>query len=153
MTTVNEMFRGQETYQDYNLLKVMSSNGVTDLKMSLKYAPQTDKNPEPAVLIHISGLLPNGRYLNEDVWPTKQIGKDDLAKFGVLKDGVFTPAFVPANIDYRVGYRAVRSLLTGELKVVESRPKWTLVKNGNDDVVLTGERRTFHGEQGEWVEI
>lgn len=137
-----------ENYVDYVASLYLHAVQVDDVKFTLKYAPQTEKNSVPAILVHVEGVQRStGIIVNFDIWPRNDFADEtELLKFfAKAEDGTLTPKFVPDDIHFRVGYRAVKDLETGETKVIESKPKMiALIKDGKK-VVLTGEKREYQG--------
>ena len=94
----------QDNYTDYNAQDYFKDLGCKTVKFTFKYAPETDNNPVPAILINIGGSMPNGKRLNRDLWPQKDFTEEDLK---MIFNEDFTPKIEPEDIGFRIGYGVV----------------------------------------------
>lgn len=130
--------------------------GATSVKITSKYAPKTDKNPEPAVLMHIEGVIPGanredaGIIINADYWPRNNASKEELAELLTpIKDEsgkvVGYDGKEVNDIILRFGYTIDVDPLTGE-KTQKEGVKWIAFapKGSADFKRLSGEQRAFH---------
>ena len=76
MTNIN---LSQESYIDYVGSKFFNALGVQNIAFTPKYAPATDRNPVPAILVHVSGVQEDtGVIVNFDMWPRYDFEDADL---------------------------------------------------------------------------
>jgi hypothetical protein len=79
MTNIN---LAHDNYSDYVASEFFAALNVENLTLTPKYAPQTDKNPVPAILVHVSGMQRGtGLLVNFDMWPRYDFEEEDLKKF------------------------------------------------------------------------
>lgn len=148
----------QENYTDYNARDYFKSLGCKEVNFTPKYAPETEDNEVAAILIHVSGSMPNGKRLNADLWPQKDFTEADLKKFfGTMKvkdkDGkeveeidVKNPIINLEDIGMRYGYAKVVDKETGEESIKVSRPRWIDYTVDGKVKTLSGDRRKRYGE-------
>lgn len=134
----------QENYTDYNGVDYLRSLGCKTISFNFKYAPETEHNPVPAILIHVSGSMPTGERINTDFWPQRDFTEED---FKVIFTDDMKPKFSPEDIGFRIGYREVDEVNkeTGEIsKVLKvSKPRWLDFSINGQVYELNGDRRQF----------
>ena len=141
MTNIN---LSQENYTDYVGSKFFASLGVNDVAFTPKYAPATDRNPVPAILVHVSGVQEGtGVLVNFDMWPRYEFEDEDLEKFFTKEGDNYVPKGNLADIHFRIGYWVETD---GKEKVVrEGKPKWLAYVSNGKVCRLSGEAREFGG--------
>lgn len=158
-------------YADYDL-KLAWDGNIEIESLSLKYAPETDKNQEEGLLVSITGKylvdgpegsgIQKGKYLQQDLWCRNRLQENWQEIFGELKDvtkkdGTATkalvPKFTPTNVKYRISWANVVNKATGETKTVVSTPRVLGVWDDKRTYIPLGsmdDKREFTGES-EWA--
>lgn len=139
----------QDNYVDYSGVGAFNALNVQNVKFTLKYAPVTDRNPVPAILVHCSGeQTTSGILVNFDMWPRYEHTEEDIkALFNVKEvDGktVYEPKVSLSNITFRIGYWATVDK-EGKPLVQEGKPKWLSFFVGTEEKHLHGDAREFRG--------
>jgi hypothetical protein len=137
----------QESYVSYDGVYFFNACNVENVRFTPKFAPKTEKNAVPAILMHISGTQKtSGVIVDFDMWPRDNATKEELDKFFEVKevDGkkVYEPKVSVDNIEFRVGYYPGIDA-NGEKKLQEGLPKWTAYSVGGQMDTLGGKKREF----------
>jgi len=134
----------QESYIDYVGSKFFAALGVENIAFTPKYAPATDKNPVPAILVHCSGVQnETGVIVNFDMWPRYDFEDADLEKFFTKEGENYVPKGNLADVHFRIGYWVETD---GKEKTVrEGKPKWIAYVSNGKTCKLGGDSREFNG--------
>lgn len=144
---MNNLNLTQSNFEDRAAACYLSALGAQNLKFTPKFAPQTEKNPNEAILIHVSGEIKSinpavaGIKINMDLWPNRNCTEEDKKKFFV--DGDIQKPKALNDITMRFGFYHQTDAITGERTVVAGKPKWVDATLGEDTLKLSGEARTF----------
>ena len=158
-------------YADYDL-KLAWDGNIEIENLSLKYAPETDKNQDEGLLVSITGKylvdgpegsgIQKGKYLQQDLWCRNRLQENWQEIFGELKDATkkdgtatkaLVPKFTPTNVKYRISWANVVNKATGETKTVVSTPRVLGVWDDKRVYIPLGsmdDKREFTGES-EWA--
>lgn len=120
----------QKSYVDYVASLYFNALNVRDLEFTPKVVKVGD---EDVILIHISGVqVSTGIKVNVDLWPRNKASKEDIEAL---------PKSI-TDIEFRIGYWPSIDE-NGEQTLQQGTPKWTLYRNGEKKVVLSGDKREF----------
>ena len=120
----------QNSYVDYVASLYFNACGVKDVEFTPKVVKVGDKD---VVLIHISGVqVTTGIKVNVDLWPRNEATDEDIKSL---------PKSI-TDIEFRIGYWPQIDE-NGEQTLRQGTPKWTMYRNGEKKVTLSGEKREF----------
>ena len=134
----------QATYVDYIASLYLKSCNVVNAKFTPKYAPKTDKNPVPAILVHVEGVQPNtGILVNFDLWPRNDFDEKDLETFFTKDGDNYVPKGNLSDVHFRIGYYPVVNEVGQVTGFSEGKPKWIAYVSNGEVKTLGGEKREF----------
>lgn len=144
----------QESYVDYVGSLYFRAMNVDNCHFTPKFAPQTEKNPVPAILVHCSGVQrTSGVIVNFDMWPREDFDAKDLEALFTKKSHIekvdgkdtevidgYEPKGEFSDIHFRIGYWPEIDK-DGNPTIREGKPKWiAYVSNGDVKKLAGGER-------------